>query len=104
MTGIFERFEQAVLDVGLTEAPFPTLNKYGTVRQPEAIFVQSPTTNTQPIVIGKTGTKADLSEGGISLPVGADTILPFFNENILVAISSAAGQKLLVLYLAGALK
>lgn len=104
MPGVFEKFEQHVLTVGNVEVAFPTCIKYGEVGQPEQIFVQTPTSNTVPIYIGKTGVKSDLTTGAFEIPIGADTVLPVFNENQLRAISSAPNQKLLVTYMAKELK
>lgn len=104
MAGVFEKFEQHVITVGTTEVSFPTCLKYGDVGQPESIFVQTPSSNSCPVYIGKTGVKSDLTTGAFEIPIGADTVLPIFNENILKAIASAVGQKLLVTYMAKELR
>lgn len=101
MADIFEKFEQKVATSGVTETAFPVAD--GEVKQPDAIYVQTPDTNTDPIFIGKTGVKADYTTGAIFLSPSADVILPFNRDEILYHISSAAGQKLFITYLAGKL-
>ena len=101
---IYERSEYHVLTVGDTPTPFPVCNKYGRVKQPEAIFIQSPSNNSDLIHIGESNVANDFSTGAIVMPIGGDTVLPMFNENLLFANSATAGQKLMVIYLAGRLR
>jgi len=103
MADIYERFEIHVLDLPTanTAVPFPTPIRYGTVKQPEAITVQSPTTNTVSTWIGKSDVDTTLTNGGWEVPKGGDALLPSSSEEILYAVASADAQKLIVTYFAG---
>jgi hypothetical protein len=89
--------DQQTLTVGTSEAQFPTPNQ-AKVQNPEKVFVQTASTNTAAIVVGRTGVLANLSNGGFELLPGDNIEIPFNKEDLLVAISSASSQKLLVTY------
>lgn len=103
MSTIYERFEIHVLDLPTTNTAvkFTSPIQYGTVRQPEAISVQSPTTNTVSIWIGKSDVDTTMIKGGWEIPVGGDAILPTNADELLYAVASADNQKLIITYFAG---
>jgi len=93
-------FDNYVLTVGnAVQVAFPVPPVTAKVKKPGVIFVQTPTTNTGNIVVGKTGVLADASAGGFLIEPGKNAYLPvnFFPE--LFAISTVAGQTLLVTYM-----
>ena len=106
MSDIYEKFTIHILDLPTANTPvaFPTPNKYGEVPQPEAIVVQSPTSNTVSTWIGKSNVDTTMTNGGWEIPIGADATLLTNKDEALYAVSSANSQKLIVTYLAGRLK
>lgn len=98
----YKNMSQKNLTVGTSEASFPAPSLTDEVKQPEAIFVQAIETNTVPIIVGKTGVLSDLTQGGFYLKPDSNMILPYNKDEELKAIASAAGQVLLITYLAGA--
>jgi hypothetical protein len=103
MTDIYENFEIHVLDIPTanTAVRLPDPIKYGTVRQPQEIIVQSPTTNTVSIWVGGENVDATLTNGGWEIPIGADSRLPSSSDELMWAVASADNQKLIITYLAG---
>lgn len=101
----FERFEvKTPLDVTSTRQEFPVIENKTTaiVKSPEAIFVQSLSTNTQNIVIGDSTVEADATVGAMAIiEPGGNAILPVRDITKLYAISSSGSNLLLVTYLEG---
>lgn len=96
----YGKMDQQTLTVGVAEASFPSVSSGFGATQPEAIFVQAPSTNTVSVVIGKTGILSNLTNGGFEIIPGGNMTLPFNKDELLKAIASAAAQKLLITYLA----
>lgn len=95
-----KRQQCPALTVGNTETDLPTLDQ-DIMRTPEKIFVQSLSTNSEPIWIGEAGTTADGANGGYELSQGSSMFLPGHVIDEFIAISASGGQTLLVTYLAG---
>lgn len=86
--------------VGGTAAALTPLALTDSVKTPEQIFVQAPSTNTGRITIGFVGVTA--GGAGIELAAGANTVLPSHNVADWYVIASAAGQALNIIYSCGA--
>jgi hypothetical protein len=93
----FDSFEQISLTVGTVEVSFPIQTVKTSI--PEKIFVQAAAANTDSIFVGKTGVQSDYSTGAFEFPPGANYEVPITKAGVLKAISSAAGQVLLITYL-----
>lgn len=87
------------LTVGTSETAFPAPTPTY-CKNPEKIYVQALPTNTANIVISRTGVLADGTAGGFILPPLSNVVLLCNRDDILRAISSAANQKLSVVYMA----
>lgn len=86
--------------VGTAAAPLQALAISDSVKRPEQIFVQAPSTNTGKITIGFSGVTA--GGAGIELVAGANTVLPSSRVADWVVISDASSQKLNIIYSSGA--
>lgn len=86
--------------VGTASAALQALAITDSVKTPEQIFVQAPSTNTGRITIGFSGVTA--GGAGIELTAGANTVLPSHNVADWYVIASAAGQALNIIYSCGA--
>lgn len=86
--------------VGATAAALSPLAITDSVKTPEQIFVQAPSTNTGRITIGFSGVTA--GGAGIELTAGANTVLPSHNVADWYVIASGAGQLLNIIYSCGA--
>lgn len=96
----YRLYDQKLLTVGTSQVVFTTPTS-SIMTKVDKIFVQSASTNTAPIVIGKTGVLSNLNNGGFELTAGANITLPMQDYANIYAISGSAGQKLLITYLAG---
>lgn len=97
------RFKYNVIkqqSVGTASAPLQSLDISDSVKRPEQIFVQAPVTNTGTITIGFSGVTA--GGPGIELIAGTNTVLPSGNVSDWFVISTAASQKLNIIYSSGA--
>lgn len=99
---IYSNFEIHILELPAANTPvkFPAPEKYGDVRQPLAILVQSPTVNTTSIWIGKSNVDATLTNGGWEVPRGGDSYLPSNKDEQMYAVADQDNQKLIITYLA----
>jgi hypothetical protein len=86
--------------VGTAAAPLTALAISDSVKRPEQIFVQAPSTNTGKITIGLSGVTA--GGAGIELVAGANTVLPSHNVSDWFVIADASSQKLNIIYSSGA--
>ena len=97
------RFKQNVIKqqtVGTASAALTPLVLTDSVKNPEQIFVQAPSTNTGKITIGLSGVTS--GGAGIELVAGANTVLPSHNPSDWFVIADGAGQKLNIIYSSGA--
>lgn len=87
-------------NIGTVQAALIPLTITDSVKTPEQIFVQAPSTNTGKITIGFQGVTA--GGAGIELVAGANTILPSHTGTEWYIIANSAGQVLNVIYSSGA--
>jgi hypothetical protein len=86
--------------VGTSAVALTALAISDSVKNPEQIFVQAPSTNTGKITIGRSGVTA--GGAGIELVAGANTVLPSHNVSDWFVIADASAQKLNIIYSSGA--
>lgn len=99
MLYLFQRMTQKLATVGLSATAFPTPATTDEVPNPEAIYVQSPSTNTGKIYVGAAPT-ANLSTPSFEILPGGDAMIPYVKDENLKHVSDVAAQKLMVTYLA----